>query len=168
MQGSQTLTLSAYICMKLVVLLTIKLGAHMSEAGHWCCHRCFLVQVGSPIKTCSVSYSHGQKRLVTCTWSVSICFLSLPSVATGGRGALFTLLSTFAFFDGGFPCSRRKKQRQRENAIWPISVYGYKKIQLVGEGVDVPILKAEKNALSLSEFKIDASFLCQNTCPSRI
>lgn len=133
--------------------LTIKLGAHMSEAGYWCCHRCFLVQVGSPIKTCRVSYSHGQKRLKTCIWSVSICFLSLPSVATGGRGALFTLLSTFAFFDGGFPCRRRKKKRQRENAIWPISVYGYylhKKIQLVGEGVDVPIFKPEENALSLS------------------
>lgn len=39
-----------------------------------------------------------------------ICVLSLPSVAARGGGALLTLLSTFAFLDGGLPCSRRKKE----------------------------------------------------------
>lgn len=60
-----------------------------------------------------------------------ICALFLPSVTTGGGEALLTLLSTFAFFDGGFPCSRRegkkKKKRQRKfhmtnQCFWIFSV----------------------------------------------
>lgn len=37
-------------------------------------------------------------------------FLPLPSGVAGGGGALFTLLSTLAFLDGGLPCNGRKKE----------------------------------------------------------
>lgn len=79
-----------------------------------------------------------------------ICVLSLPSVATGGGGALFTLLSTFAFFEGGLPCRRRKKNGKKmlydHSVFWNIFC-SRKHSLLARDRADVSVFNAKENSL---------------------
>lgn len=71
-------------------------------------------------------------------------------MVTGGGGALFTLLSTFAFFDGGLPCKRRKKNVDKmlydQSMFW--NIFCSRKYSLLTRGrVDVSIFKAKETSL---------------------
>ena len=91
---------------------------HVFEAGHRCSQRRLLLQVGAPIKTSSRHYrtestveSRSSRKLLNKMYRLRVCSVPSPSGPAGAGGALFTLFSTVAFFEGGFPWRKKHKER---------------------------------------------------------